>query len=143
MSVTKEQWIAIESYLSGPLSTVGLRCDGYTVTAQVRLLSPLKYGILIFVNGECKAGEWMKGDTEEARKFLFESKRYLYSAEDRKRATKALKQRRLDPVLRKLYEGTLKQLSSWYPYWTSPKAFCRHLRKTCTEIEVIRMGYEA
>lgn len=142
MSVTKEQWAEIEMQLSGMWGRVALVCDDYEVVAEVRSIAPLKQGILVFVNGVSK-GEWFKGEAEEARKFHCERKRFLHSAKDRELAAQHLKKYRRDPALRKLYEGLDKTLSYWYPYWTNAKAFCRHLRKNSTEIEIVKIGFSA
>ena len=31
-------------------------------------------------------------------------------------------------------------MSTWVPYWTNAKYLCRQLRKTCTEIRVVKIG---
>lgn len=31
--------------------------------------------------------------------------------------------------------------STWMPYWSNAKAFCRHIRKTCASIEIVKIGY--
>lgn len=144
MTVTKEQWAEIERNLSGPFGEVSLICDGYQVTAQIQSIAPLKQGIVIFVNGVSK-GEWFKGEAEEARKFLCAKTRHIFNAKDREHAQAQLKRRfiKSDQSLSRHYNDVVNDtLTHWYPYWTSAKAFCRHLRKTCTEIEVVKIGYK-
>lgn len=137
MSVTKEQWAAIENELSGSYGEVELLCDGYKVTAQIQTISNLKQGIVVYVNG-CIRGEWFDGKSEEGRKFHREMKRYLYPAKRREEAKQKAKSRRLPADLRKYFTDlSTASFSTWVPYWTNAKAFTRHLRKTCTEIQVV------
>lgn len=143
MTLTKEQWAAIEKQLAGYFGRVELRCDGYQVVAAVEQIGPLKQGIVVYVNGWMK-GEWMKGEAEEAKKFHCEMKRYLYPAKQRDEAKKKLKSRRLIDQLRDWYAGVAgKSVSTWAPYWTDAKAFTRHLRKTCTDIELVSLEYKS
>ena len=140
---TKEQWAEIEQQLSRPYGGVELLCDGYKVTASIECIAPLKMGVLVYVNG-CYKGEWLKGEAEEARKFHREHKRFFYSVKERERAKRELGRRIIkgNSNLRSFYEGVLTgSVTHWLPWWTSGKALCRHLRKTCTDIEVVKIGY--
>lgn len=140
-TLTKDQWTAIEKQLAGYFGRVELRCDGYLVTAAIEPIGKLKQGIVVYVNGWVK-GEWMIGEAEEAKKFHREMKRYLYSASKRAEARTKLKSRRLHAELRGWYAGVAeKYITTWSPYWTDARAFTRHLRKTCTEIELISTEY--
>jgi hypothetical protein len=137
MSVTKEQWAAVEKELSGPYGEVELLCDGYKVTAQIQNIANLKQGIVVYVNGVIK-GEWMKGEAEESRKFHREMKRYLYPAKHREEAKQKAKSRRFPADLRKYFaDMATASITTWAPYWTNAKAFTRQLRKTCAEIQVV------
>ncbi|WP_234086781.1 hypothetical protein [Azonexus sp. R2A61] len=137
MSVTKEQWAAVENELSGHYGAVELICDGYKVTAQIQTIAKLRQGIVVYVNGVFK-GEWIKGEAEEARKFHREMKRYLYPAKKREEFQKMAKNRRYSADFRKdLARMATASVSTWAPYWTNAKAFTRQLRKTCTEIQVV------
>lgn len=137
MSVTKEQWTAVEKELSGPYGEVELLCDGYKVTAQIYTIAKLRQGIVVYVNGVFK-GEWMKGEAEEARKFYRETKHYLYPAKKREEFQKMAKSRRYSADFRKdLARMATASVSIWVPYWTNANAFTRKLRKTCTEIQVV------
>lgn len=141
MAVTKEQWQAIEDQLMGSFGQIKLKCDGFEVNASIQRVSALQLGICIYVNGWVK-GEWYKGEADEARKFLRRTDHYVWKAKDRAEAEKWLKKRGLDAKTREFWHGVATDKSSvWCPWWTNAKAFCRHLRKTCTEIEVIQIGY--
>lgn len=138
---TKEQWAEIEKQLSGYFGRVELRCDGYQVVASIAPVAKLRQGIVVYVDGWIK-GEWIKGEAEEAKKFHREMKRFLYPASKREEAKKKLKSRYLHATLRNWYAGVAEgSVSTWAPYWTSAKAFTRHLRKTCTDIEVVSLDY--
>ena len=63
--LTREQIIAIEDELAVPYGMVRLMCDGYRVDIHVSQVKPLKYELMVYVNGEWK-GSWVKGDCEEA-----------------------------------------------------------------------------
>ncbi len=138
---TKAQWDEIEKQLSGYFGRVELRCDGYKVVAAIEPIDKLKQGIVVYVNGVWK-GEWMRGEAEEAKKFHREMKRFLYPASKREEAKKKLRSRHLHATLRDWYAGVAERsVFTWAPYWTSARAFTRHLRKTCTDIEVVSLEY--
>ncbi|MCZ7655549.1 MAG: hypothetical protein M5R42_16790 [Rhodocyclaceae bacterium] len=84
----------------------------------------------------------MMGEAVEARKFYRERKRYLHKAKLREEAKIKAKNRRLGADLRQWYQGVAaNSVSTWMPYWPNAKAFTRHLRKTCTDISVVKIGY--
>lgn len=140
-TLSKAQWSAIEKELSGYFGAVELVCDGYKVTAVIEPIAKLKQGICVYVNGYIR-GEWMKGEVDEARKFHREMKRFLYPASKRAEAKTKLKSRRLHASLREWYAGVAERsVSTWAPYWTSATAFTRHLRKTCTDIELVSLRF--
>lgn len=140
MNITKEQWAEIERELSGLFGRVELLCDGYKVVANIATIAALRQGIVVYVDGFVR-GEWMKGEAEEARKFHREMKRYLYPAKVRALAAKKAKNRQLPADLRKIFQRhATESFSTWAPYWTNAKAFTRHLRKTCADISVVKIG---
>jgi hypothetical protein len=141
MSTTKDQWAEIEQQLSGFFGRVELLCDGYKINAEVKSIAPMRQGIVVYVNGYVR-GEWMKGEAEEARKFHREMKRFLYSAKQREKLKTDAKNRCLTADWRKRFRDmATASVSTWAPYWTNAKAFTRHLRKTCTDISVVKIGY--
>lgn len=143
MSITREQWAAVEKELSGLFGKVELLCDGYKVAAQIRTVAKLRQGIVVYVNGALK-GEWMKGEAEEARKFLREQKRYVLPAKTRDEYQKMAKSRRYSAEFRQRHaKAATARISIWMPYWTNAQSFCRHLRKTCTDLAVVKIGYSA
>lgn len=136
---TKEQWAAVEAELSSVFGSVEVRADGYTVRALVKPISSLKLGIVIYIDGWMR-GEWVKGEAPEARKFLQERKNFLFPAKSREEAKKRLR-KRLSAELKEYWQRVAEgSVSTWMLYWTSPKAMTRQWRKTCTSIEIIKVG---
>jgi len=80
--LTREQIIAIEDELAVPYGMVRLMCDGYRVDIHVSQVKPLKYELMVYVNGEWK-GSWVKGDCEEAKRFMRPMHRHKYTTEFR------------------------------------------------------------
>lgn len=143
MTISKEQWAVIEHELFGLFGAVRLKADGYDVVLKVEPWKTLRHAVIVYVNGWLK-GEWIKGGCPEAEKFYQEQRRWLWPAKKREEAKQKLKQRRLDPFLREWYQRVAEQYSSiWSPAWTSPKSLCRNLRKTCSDIELIEIGYKS
>lgn len=141
MAVTKEHWAEIEKQLSGSWGRVELHCDGYQVVAQVGRIAPLKYGIEVYVDGVIK-GEWMDGESEIPRKFHQKRTRYINNARTRAHYLKMSKSKLWTKEEREQWaQSASATISMWWPYWTNAKAFCRHIRKTCTTIEVVKIGY--
>lgn len=141
MTISKEQWKQIEAELSHTFGSVDLVCDSYRVSAVVKQAGVLKQNIVVYVDGWIK-GEWMTGDNERASKFYRETKRYLYSAKKRADAQVQAKKRGTPAILREWFESVAtSQSSSLTPFWNNPKAFCRQLRKTCTAVDLVKIGY--
>ncbi len=143
--VTKEQWEQIEQQLSGSWGRVELVCDGYKIHAIVGRISPLKYGIEVYVDGVIEGAWVLNNDNSEIpRKFLCEKKRFVFGAKYRESLLKMSKSRIWPKEQREGFAARAnKTHTHWLPYWTSAKAFCRHIRKTCTAIELVKIGYGA
>lgn len=141
MTISKEQWVEIEKQLSGSWGRVELICDGYGVDAVISRIAPLKLRITVFVDGVIK-GEWLNDESDIPKKFHQEKKRFLSKPDMRKWYIKNSKSKLWSKEERAEYAAKAKKtMSFWYPYWTNAKAFCRHIRKTCTSIEIVKIGY--
>jgi len=141
MAVTKEQWEEIEQRLSGSFGRVELLCDGYKITASIGRIAPLKFAIEVYVDGVIK-GEWMDGESEIPRKFHQQRTCSVNSAKQRAGYLKLSKSKLWTKEERDRWaEMANSTISMWYPYWTNAKAFCRHIRKTCTSIELVKIGF--
>lgn len=140
MPITKEQKSQIEYALFGFFGRVELLCDGHNIVASVQQMGPLKQAIWVYIDGEIK-GVWMRGENEVARKFHRESKHFGLPKKIREANMKAAKNTRLSKEFRDSCNvSATKTVSLWRPYWTNAKAFLKHISKTCTEIEVVKIG---
>lgn len=142
MTISKEQWAEIEKHLSGVFGRVELLCDGYKITAEIQK-NKMKLVVSVYVDGVIK-GEWIfnKGDSEIPRKFHQEIKRFAFSAKYRAHLIKSSKSKLYTKEMRaKDAADAVRTSSHWWPHWPNAKAFCRHIRKTCTSIEIVKIGY--
>lgn len=139
MTINKEQWAEIENRLSGVFGQVELLCDGYKITAAIERIK-MKLVVSIYVDGFIK-GEWIfnDGNSEIPRKFYKEVKRFVFHAKYRALMVKWSKCKYLSKEVRAKYAAdATKTRSHWWPNWPNAKAFCRHIRKTCTSIEIVK-----
>lgn len=142
MAVSKEQWNEIEAQLSGMFGRVELTCDGYKINAAVER-SGMRMYVVVYVDGYTR-GEWIinKEGSEIPRKFHCEKKRPVGGTKMRAWYLKVSKSRAWSKEERAEYAAKAKETwSTWMPYWSNAKAFCRHIRKTCTSIEIVKIGY--
>lgn len=142
MTVSKEQWAAIEAQLSGLMGRVELLCDGYKIEAQVER-DKMKLVVSVYVDGVIK-GEWIFNEKgcDIPLKFHQEKKRFAFNAKYRALLAKQSKSKYFSKDEREKAAADSKKTSShWWPHWPSAAAFCRHIRKTCTSIEIVKIGY--
>ena len=141
-TLTKDQWAEVERRLSTPFGRVEFKADGYALVGAVSGMGGLKQAVVVYVDGVMK-GEWINGGCPEAEKFCRPRCIWLYKTKDRERAKAELKKRKLSQFIRDHYTTVATaQLTQWLPYWTSPAAFCRHLRKTCSDIELVGWSFD-
>lgn len=103
----------------------------------------MKLVVAVYVDGHIK-GEWVinKEGSEIPMKFHQEKKRFAFCAKYRAVLMKQSKSRLFSKDEREKADADAKRTHShWLPYWSNAKAFCRHIRKTCTSIEVVKIGY--
>lgn len=142
MAVSKEQWVEIEAQLSRIMGRVELVCDGYKITASIER-DKMKLVVTVYVDGYIK-GEWIfnKEGSEIPLKFHQEKKRFVFGAKYRALLAKQSKSKYFSKDERdKSAADSIKTCSHYWPHWSNAKAFCRHIRKTCTTIEVVKIGY--
>lgn len=136
MPITDEQWEKIEKALSYPYQSVKLRCDGYEVHAVVKS-DNMKLVIVLYIDGWMK-GEWLKDESEMGVKFFDRKTKYLSKPKERASAFKQMNNKRLPSDLRAIFKRIYESQYSYFsPVWTSARSFCRHIRKTCNEIELM------
>jgi len=134
--LTREEVIKIEYELAVPYGMVRLMCDGYRVDIQVSKVKPLKYELMVYVNGEWK-GSWVKGDCEEAKRFMRPMHRPKYTAKFRTGMTKVYGARRVRKEIPDLDD----KVTHYLPTWLSAKPMLRHFAKTCSDIQLVCTGY--
>ncbi|WP_104565828.1 hypothetical protein [Ralstonia mannitolilytica] len=134
--LTREQIIAIEYELANPYGMVQLKCDGYTVDLRVEREKPLKYVLAVYVDGVRNMG-WVKGDSEEAKRFCRPIVRPFYSAQQKAKLVRTFGKRRAAEHFPKLNDA----MTTYLPFWPSVKPMLRHFGKTCTDVQVVCIGY--
>lgn len=142
MVISKEQWQEIETQLSRFLGRVELACDGYKIEAAVER-DKMKLVVSVYVDGFIK-GAWVfnEVDSEIPRKFHQEKKRFVFTAKYRALLLKQSKMKCFSKEQRaEAAADAQKTRSHYWPHWPNAAAFCRHIRKTCTSIEIVKIGY--
>ena len=131
MTPTKEEWKKIEEKLSTPWGQIVLMIDGYELTLSVVRVKPLRYAIMIYVNGVFK-GEWGLKDCEERRLFFCPLVRNIWSRKTRK-ALKNISKKSMKSI-----NMDLDKTAVYYtPFWKSFKSLKAHLLKNNKSIEWI------
>lgn len=134
-TITKEQAEAIDRELALPWGRVELQCDGYKVNVEVQSDGPRKYVLMIYVNGAFK-GTWMKGDCEEAIRFMRPVKKSLYGSKVKSGLVKDLGKRSGE----KLFAEMNRTFTHYVPIWNSVRSMLAHFRKNSSAIEVVSIG---
>lgn len=137
-TLSKDTIERIERELSVPYGMVDLDCDGYRVAIRVEPYRKLSYSLTVYVNGQWR-GEWVKGQCEEARRFMCPSSRSLYTPKRKAEIVKALGKRQAAKVFPKLNE----KMVIYLPNWRSPRSMLRHFCKTNERIAVLSVGMPA
>ena len=127
---TKGQWENMRRELSGALGRADLKIDGFDVSLHVEIHS-MKLVIAVYVDGGFK-GMWLTHDCDQRRRFMHERKSYVWSAKDRKSRT-------MIKLIGK--EKLTRQVSFYYPWFTSFRTLKSHLIKNNENIKVLRIGY--
>ena len=137
--MTPEQWKTVEAALAYPHGRARIKADGHVITMSVEMVRRLRYAVVVYID---EIIDWKKTvrpspDSPE-RKFWRAKKIFLFPSKHRVEAAQKAKKRNLDAVLKEIYIRQAAACTEMLdPYWTSAKPLCRHLRKTCTEIELL------
>lgn len=128
--MTPAQWAQFESSLSAPYSWAELLCDGTRVRAEVRQTKPLRFEVMVFVNGVWRGG-WLRPDMPcDEQRFMNLRSRAFYSAKDLAAAKKVFSAKQLREMAAKKY--------SWFsPTFPTAKALRRRLSATCKQIDLV------
>jgi hypothetical protein len=131
--MAEEDWAEIEKKLGFPWGRVKLMCDGYELTIDVQMVKPLRYMLMVYVNGIFR-GEWLLTDGEERRRFMREHRACALKKKERDFWKK--NNQRLPKKLRVLDPD--RKFSWWEPLWSSFKQLKAHLIKNNKEISLVR-----
>lgn len=135
MSLTKEQWQAIEERLSHPWGSVELKVPGHVLTIQVRQIKPLRYAPMLFVDGVFK-GEWTSAKCEDpiAQRFYPLRSRAMVPRQEAEAQYKRLK--RVFPEKEARLLSRIDARYSWRDStWSTARAICTFLKKSEPEIQ--------
>ena len=134
--MTKDEWLQVKEKLSQPYGSVTLAVDGYTLALQVIRIKPLKYGIVVFVNGVCK-GVWHEGEADEAKRFCRPQVMAAYSPAKKKAALKGLKSKAEIKSMTDLLDLD-KTWTYRHLYWPTFGPLQRHLMANNKSIELAK-----
>lgn len=137
MTITKEQWTAIETTLTGAFGRVELLIDGFNVVLQIERVKKLSYGIVTYVNGQF-CGAYMKEDSEIGIRFYRPVSRYCNRPKLRADLIKIWGGKRCP-------KAKLEEINKTFvlrdPIWTCAKKLRAHLIKHNSEIALVKIGY--
>jgi len=83
VTMTKDDWAAVERALTYPYGRARLICDGYNLSLQTVLDKPLKLAIAWYVDGHFK-GEFLKEGSEIGKRFARPHVLHNYSPRQKK-----------------------------------------------------------
>ena len=131
MKLNPQQWQAVERSLAYPYGRVELMCDGTTkVVAEVRQTKPLRFEVMVFVDGIWR-GEWLRAEPgRNEHRFLNLHERAMYSAKDLATAKKCFGAKQYRQMAEKKY-------SYYSPTFPTGKSFRRRISSTCQDIRLI------
>lgn len=129
-----EDWKEVESRLSIPYSSVKLKVDGYNVKIGHALEKPLKYCLVVYIDGKFKM-EWALNDCDIRRRFCNRHTKSILTAKEKKALKRERKAFREKIIKDSTYE--------WYePYWSSFRSLKSHLIKNNKSIEIVEDSHE-
>ncbi len=134
--LSKEDFERIQRELSTPYGMVDLDCDGYKIAVRIQQVKSLSYAPMVYVNGVIK-GEWYRGDCEEAKRFMCQRNRSVYTQKNKAGILKDFGKRGA-----KKYFPNLDDKHTYYvPYWRSVAAMLRHFCRTNESVSIVSLGY--
>lgn len=150
--MTPQDWKDIEQALGHPYGRARLRADGKVISLVVERGKGLRYVVAVYVDGFIDGKKMTRPEPDAVeRKFWRARRHYLHSAKIRAEYAAQAKRRGMPPEIKASYarhaEASFEML---YPTWPDAKSLCRHLRKTCAQVERLpdfdlneRIGAEA
>lgn len=150
--MTPQDWKDIERELGYPYGRARLRADGHVITLVVERGKGLRYVVSVYIDGVIEGCKLTRPEPEAVeRKFWRARRHYLHSAKIRAEYARKAKLRGLPPEIKACFarqaEASFEMLDC---AWPDAKSLCRHLRKTCAQVERLpdfdrneRIGAEA
>ncbi|UQA21839.1 hypothetical protein [Stenotrophomonas sp. NY11291] len=131
----REEWQRFDEALASPWAGgVEVLADGHRLQIAVRQIKPLKFAVLVYVDGQIKQ-EFCNAGNAIGLKFYRPRTVCGYTRADQARMQKDWGKRWTKAQVKK---ATVVVND---PRWGSPSALRRHLVKTCTEIHLVRIGW--
>lgn len=131
--MTKDEWLLVKNRLSHPWGAVTLMVDGYTLMLRVEQVKALKFSIAPYVNGEFK-GIWLRGDCEEAKRFLRPVQIPVFTPSVKARLKKGLSKTAIKRVFGNRLDETL---TAFHWGWPTFGPLQRHLIAHNKVIELV------
>jgi len=128
--MTPSEWKRVEDSLAFPHGKATLRCDGRDVAAVVQMTKPLRYAVVVYVDGHWK-GEWLRADRPcDEQRFMNPHERAYYSAADLKLYRRAYSAKQMREMTDKKHR--------WFsPDFPTAKAFRRRIVSQCKCLELV------
>lgn len=135
--VTKEQWAKVAEALSHPFGGgADFQIDGHSVKLRVvKKGKGLTYGIAAYIDGFVK-GEYFSAESAIGAKFYRSHTICVYTPKERARWVKDWGKREAAKIIRK---GTILRHNCFFP---SAESARKTWAKTCTSIELVRVGFD-
>lgn len=132
---SREEWLRFDQALATPWAGgVEALADGHRMQIVVKQIKPLKFAVVVYVDGEIRQ-EFIEPGNAIGAKFYRPRSICAYSPKERAKMEKDWGKRWTKASVKK---ATVVVND---PGWGSPAALRRHLVKTCTEIHLARIGW--
>jgi len=129
MTITKEQWQAVEKELSQQWVSVKFEYKGFELAIQRQLKSENTTALAVYINGEIKASwAWFYKEIEDRPEIIKEvwklTSKAFYKPKDVKEIEKILGKRRAKKRYSRLHE----RQEYWLSYFSKASVLCRQFK---------------
>lgn len=129
VQLTKAQIEDLSQRLSVAWGYVKLKADGDEITLRVERAKPLRYRIVVYINGEWK-GEWVSGkNSHPEQKWLNKRKNSLFTPAEMKRFEKIFGKREAAKMQKEFFTYDIS--------FASGKAALQHINRVATEVTIL------
>lgn len=129
--MTDSDWKKVEELWDRPYTVIKFEADGYNLTLQPCIFK-MKLARAVYING-CLKGEWIGKDCEERRRFFRPRFSFCFSKKYRDAMLKIYGKREYN----KRKDEFEKKQTTYYPDWSSFRAFKKHLSANNKDIKLI------